>query len=73
MNNIDFSTKSVLIIPIITSSGSNSFKVSNVTLNYNLNVYIESNFPEVGTCDMAYWKLLVILDKEYEKYPLLIK
>lgn len=73
MNNIDFSTKSVLIIPIIASSGSDSFKVSNVTLNYNLNVYIESNFPEIGTCDMAYWKLLVILDKEYEQYPLSIK
>lgn len=45
-------------------SGSNTHKVTKVTkVNGKTNIYIETITPEVGTCDMAYHRIVVELKK----------
>lgn len=61
----EFFRESLLFIAHIEEgSGSNTHKVSKViSTEKKTNVYIETITPEVGTCDMAYHRIIVELKK----------
>lgn len=61
----EFFRESLLFIAHIEEgSGSNTHKVSKViSTGKKTNVYIETITPEVGTCDMAYHRIIVELKK----------
>ncbi len=61
----EFFTKNLLFIAHLEEgSGSNTHKVSKViNTGDKTNVYIETITPEVGTCDMAYHRIVIELKK----------
>ncbi|MBO5395814.1 MAG: hypothetical protein J6A97_02920 [Clostridia bacterium] len=61
----DFFTDNLLFIAHLEEgSGSNTHKVTKVTgTEKETNIYIETIEPEVGTCDMAYHRIVVELKK----------
>ncbi|MBQ9765001.1 MAG: hypothetical protein IJW18_02235 [Lachnospiraceae bacterium] len=64
--NEDFFEKNaVLLVYISEGSGSIRHEVTNVVLKgKDLYVYIDRIVPEVGTCDMAGWFVMVEVDKD---------
>jgi len=62
-----FESKSLVIIALTEGSGSTRHKVDTVKSNFNGEFYvnISSIVPEVGTCDIAHWHIIVSVDKEY--------
>jgi hypothetical protein len=60
-----FSTKALLIVTKLESSGSNTNKIDRVEkIDSKLNIYINRYVADIGTTDMAMWHLLIELDKE---------
>lgn len=59
-----FEENLLFIAHIEEGSGSNTHKITKVTATENTtNIYIETITPEVGTCDMAYHRIIVDLKK----------
>ena len=66
--NAEFFEEHALVFVILEEgSGSTRHNVEYVKIDANGIMYINivSVDPEVGTCDMAYWHLMVAVDKEY--------
>ncbi len=62
----EFFTKKQLVVCVLEEpSGSIRHKVQKVGLgeNDNLVVFIERDVPEIGTCDMALWHIIIETDK----------
>ncbi len=58
-----FGTKALIAILVEENSGSNRHKVTRLTTeNGQLHIAIERDVPEVGTCDMARWSILIAAD-----------
>lgn len=66
-----FSEKTLILVYLSEGSGSTSHKVTKVSADdtEKLSVYIETDTPEVGTCDMAYHHIFISIEKSavYEK------
>ena len=62
-----FEDKALIFVILREGSGSTSHNISRVVSDADgkLSVYVLTVDPEVGTCDMAYWHLMVAVDKEY--------
>ena len=61
-----FENNYLLIIRLVEPSGSNSHKINKVQLdNGSLLISIARIVPEVGTCDVAGWHIIVEIGKEY--------
>lgn len=59
-----FEENLLFIAHIEEGSGSNTHKITKVTATENTtNIYIETITPEVGTCDMAYHRIIAELKK----------
>ena len=56
-----FSSHKLMIVVLQETSGSNRHRVSQVS---GIGVTIERLLPQVGTCDMAQWHILIEVDKD---------
>lgn len=61
-----FAEKMLLITSVSENSGSIGHKVTRVELSPDgsCDIFIKRTIPEIGTCDMASWNILVELDKD---------
>ncbi len=58
-----FSTHVLIVVEVEYGSGSISTKLAGADLSDGkINIRLESSKPEVGTCDMAQWLLIIALD-----------
>lgn len=58
-----FSTHMLIVVEVEYGSGSISTKLAGADLSDGkVNIRLESSKPEVGTCDMAQWLLIIALD-----------
>ena len=63
-DNAFFKNHFLLLIVLEEGSGSVRHKVESVTrVNGSLSVNIVRTIPEIGTCDMAQWHIIVVLDR----------
>ena len=61
-----FDEKALIIIPLIETSGSNRHQVLSYQVEESkLKVNIKSIIPEIGTCDMAGWHIIVEINKSH--------
>ena len=64
MEDIDFKKYSVLIVPVISGSGSNKISISEIRKNGNtLYLDLKSEMPEIGNAAMASWWVFSIVKK----------
>ena len=56
-----FSSHKLMLVVLETSSGSHRYNVTQVS---GIGVTIERKLPQVGTCDMAEWHILIEVDKD---------
>lgn len=61
-----FKEKSLIVVILEENSGSITHTVTDLKMSDDgkLNVYIDRNVPETGTCDMAYWHIFIEPDAE---------
>lgn len=66
-NEAFFENNFLVFVLLLEGSGSVSHEVYGVeqTADKKLSVSIVRNVPEVGTCDMAYWHIILELSKEF--------
>lgn len=59
-----FADSSLIILMFVESSGSVQHQVVDVEVYENgyINILVDRNVPEIGTCDMAYWYIFVEVD-----------
>lgn len=70
-----FKSNNLIMIVLKEPSGSITHEVTNLKLyysgidkiTYSLQPFIRRNVPEVGTCDMAEWNIIIEVSKEYGK------
>ena len=61
-----FDEKALIIIPLIETSGSNRHQVLSYQVEESkLKVNIKSIIPDIGTCDMAGWHIIVEINKSH--------
>ena len=70
-----FKEHNIVLVLLTASSGSIRYKVANINLNDGvMEIKIERNVPEIGTCDMAGWHVLVETDKqEFEEIKVMVE
>ena len=60
-----FKSNNLIIVLLSESSGSITHEVTDVKNDEGiLNINIKRNYPEIGTCDMTGWHIVVEVDKE---------
>ena len=65
-----FAEQSLLILYLEESSGSNRHRVDQVIVeDGTVTVTLTTLQPEIGTCDMAYWAILIPIDKGSANLP----
>lgn len=65
-----FAEQSLLILYLEEGSGSNRHRVDQVIAeDGTVTVTLTTLEPEIGTCDMAYWAILIPIDKAYSGLP----
>lgn len=66
-NEAFFENHFLVFVALEEGSGSVSHEVYGVeqTADKKLSISIVRNVPEIGTCDMAYWHIILELNKEY--------
>ena len=65
-----FAEQSLLILYLEEGSGSDRHRVDQVIVeDGTVTVTLTTLQPEIGTCDMAYWAILIPMDKESAELP----
>ena len=60
-----FKEHNIVLVLLTASSGSIRYKVANVNLNDGvMEINITKKTPEIGTCDMAGWHIIIETDKQ---------
>lgn len=70
LNQEFFAEKSLLLLFLVEGSGSRRHRVDEVAVkDGELTVTVTTLYPEIGTCDMASWVILIPVDKEAAGLP----
>ena len=60
-----FKEHNIVLVLLTASSGSIRYKVANINLNDGtMEINITKKTPEIGTCDMAGWHIIIETDKQ---------
>ena len=60
-----FKDHNIVLVLLTASSGSIRYKVENINLNDGvMEINITKKTPEIGTCDMAGWHIIIETDKQ---------
>lgn len=60
-----FKNHNIVLVLLTASSGSIRYKVENINLNDGvMEINITKKTPEIGTCDMAGWHIIIETDKQ---------
>lgn len=60
-----FKEHNIVLVLLTASSGSIKYKVENINLNDGvMEINITKKIPEIGTCDMVGWHIIIETDKQ---------